>query len=159
MILSLKAECFGLILVRLMNVWAFVRIVLVCGIGSWTYFWTAHLPAPLTLPWWSLVLYLCFPPLLLPFIAGAWVFGSNIQLRRPSLRRNPFIATDPLENAHLAAYCGFACGIIWLSYALISSEHPPLSRAPLPIVLFVAGLGCWFGVRLCLILFRSHLKA
>jgi hypothetical protein len=96
--------------------------------------------------------------LLLPLIVGAWVVGGKLRLRRPSWRRNPFVGTDPLQNAHLAAYCGFACGIIWLFYALISSELAPLSRAPLPFALFAAGMGCWLSVRVCLILFRSHLK-
>jgi hypothetical protein len=122
-----------------MNAWTVIRVFLIAAIGYWTYFWTTHLAVPLTLPWWSLLLYLCLPPLLMPLIVAASAAGSHLQLRRPSWRRNPFVGTDPLQNAHLAAYCGLACGIIWLFYALTSSVRPSLNRAPLPIALFIAG--------------------
>jgi hypothetical protein len=141
-----------------MNAWTFIRAIIIAAIGYWTYFWTTHLGAPVTLPWWSTALYLFLPPLLMPLIVGVSVVTGRVQLRRPSWRRNPFVGTDPLQNAHLAAYCCFACGIIWLFYAFTSSERASLSRAPLPIALFAAGVGCWLSVRVCLILFGSHLK-
>jgi hypothetical protein len=141
-----------------MNAWTLIRVFLIVAIGYWTYFWTTHQAAPVTLPWWSLALYLCLPPLLMPLIVGVSVVNGGVQLRRPSWRRNPFVATDPLQNAHLAAYCCLACSIIWLFHALTSSVHPSLGRAPLPVALFVAGIGCWLSVRVCLILFRNQLK-
>jgi hypothetical protein len=141
-----------------MNAWTFIRVLLIVAIGYWTYFGATHQAVPVTLPWWSLALYLCLPPLLMPLIVAASVAGGRLQLRRPSWRRNPFVSTDPLQNIHLAAYCCFACGLVWLFYALTSSVHPSLDRAPLPVALFIAGVGCWLSVRVCLILFKSQLK-
>jgi hypothetical protein len=140
-----------------MNAWTVIRVVLIGAIGYWTYFRDTYSTAPITLPWWSLALFLCLPPLVMPLIVAYWLAGDRFQLRRPSWRRNPFVGADPLQNAHLAAYCCLACGTIWLFYALTSSVRPSLGRAPLPIALFIAGVGCWLSVRLCLILFRSHL--
>lgn len=137
-----------------MNAWTLVRVVIIGAIGFWTQRWAA----PVTLPWWVLAVYLLFPALLLPVIVRISMTSNRWYWRFPSWRRNPFAPTDPLENAHLAAFGCIACGIVWVFYALTRAPHPSMTRAPLPIALFFAGIGCWFGVRLCIVFFRDKLR-
>jgi hypothetical protein len=141
-----------------MNKWTVIQVLLAAVVGFWIYYWTTHLVPAITLPWWAVVLYVLIPPVLMPLIVAASLVGAAAELRRPSWHRNPFVGTDALQNTHEAAYTFLICGAIWFFHALSSPVRPSLSRAPLPLALFFAGIGCWLSVRVCLALFRSRLK-
>jgi len=138
-----------------MNAWIVLRILIVAAFG-WSGLWWAKQPE--TFPWWSLAFYFFFPVSALPVIIGIALASDYWHWRRPSWHRNPFAKTDPLDNAHFAAFCCMACGIVGLLYLFSSTSHPPLTRAPLPALLLVAGISFWLGVRLCIFLFRDKLE-
>ena len=139
-----------------MNVWAWVRIMIVAAFILMGLLLPAQPAAKPPIQWQDLGIIFAFIPVGLLFVVGLQALNrrSAIVWRYPSWWVNPFNVSEPLQFFHLGGYSFLAYGMGVLLQLSISNRL----FYPEAFIGLIIGAGALLGVHICTLVFRRKMK-
>ncbi len=139
-----------------MNIWTWIRIILLGVSFLAVLFGPATLDDVPPVDWYGLVAILVLTTLGLLFVIGLQNFNprSAPVWNIPSWQTNPFQLSQPLQFFHLGGYFALSVGVGIILKTLIRGW----TLQPGTFMWVVFGIGLLVGVQLCVMVFRRKIK-